>query len=411
MIVVIGQGPAANAAVKEIRRKKPNTKITMICDELRGFYSRIDLPDIIKGKPVERSVLCTNEEYAELGVDCITGVKASKIDAEKKLVILEDGREIPYYRLLLATGSESVRPGFIGEKTKNVFTLWTMEDGLNVREKALNSKRAIVIGSGLIGIKNALAIASLGVETILIEAMDRVMPRQLDAEGSSIIAKKVEQKGVQLLTNTMVKKIDNNDELCIVETSNGTYEADFVVCAVGVRPRLELARTANIDIEQGIIVDERQCTSNEFIFAAGDVCQYKVLGVAQTIPAIWPVAVNQGFAAACNMLGKTKFFEPEINMNSVSIADIAIVSYGDVVGVEGDTIEYKQNDKMYKKLIIRDNKLKAALCIGNIENAGVFGKIIQQQVDISKLNVLSDGFDFHSEVPKNTHMEFLYANR
>ena len=157
--LIIGQGAAGTAAALEIKKEQPESSVTMITEETDAYYSRIDLPMIVCGeKTSETSTLLDAEGFKEAGIDVRAGKKVKRIDRAEKKVYADDGEVMAYDRLLLATGCRPSEHALSVAEHPNAFTLWTMQDALALREKALSSKTAVVVGSGFIGLKTAFAL-------------------------------------------------------------------------------------------------------------------------------------------------------------------------------------------------------------------------------------------------------------
>lgn len=381
MYIIVGQGAAGTTAAKELRRREPATPVTMITNEDNYFYSRIDLPDIIAGKYApSASALMTAEDFSRLEITCRMGETVSKIDPDKKTVILRTGERLAYTKLLVATGSLPVVPPLPGREACGIYTVWTMRQAEIVGNAAENATNAVVIGAGLIGLKTALALKKRGLKVTIVERLPRVMPRQIDGIASLIITESLRKKGVDVMVDTEVKGIAvKNDQVVAVELAGQKLLCDLVIMAVGVQPNIELAKTAGIAVERGIIVNSAQETSVKDIYAAGDVVQSvdKLTGKS-VIPAIWPVAVEQGEVAAANMTGARMEFGGSVAMNSVEIAGVPLVSVGDIEGEANDQVIMTRRGSNYRKVIIRENKIRGVLVLGDIRYVGVIGaKVIK----------------------------------
>lgn len=399
MYIIIGQGAAGTTAANELRRIDSRTPITILTNETDHFYSRIDLPDIIAGKrSAVSSVLQSAEQFAESDIQCKMGVRVNSIDPLEKRVELSSGEKLSYTKLLLATGSSPVIPPMEGVKAQGVYTLWTMNQAEAISQAATDVKAAVVIGAGLIGIKTALALAARGLDVTVVEKMPRLLPRQLDATASEMIADKVRRKGVQVAVNSSVERIEHAaGAVCGVTVSGRTIACDIVLMSVGVRPNTDLAHAAGIHVRRGIIVDEYMQTSANDIYAAGDVAEViDLLTGDTTVPAIWPEAVQQGIIAAHNMANQRKLYTAGTALNSVEIAGVPIVSIGDIEGNPDDEVFEFRKGAIYRKVIIRGGILRGALCIGDIRRAGVLANMVltQREIDLPSSWIADPSFSF-----------------
>lgn len=262
---------------------------------------------------------------------------------------------------------------------------------------AQSARRAVVIGAGLIGLKSALALTARGLEVTVVEKLSRVMPRQLDEVAAGRIADAVGAKGIRLLLGTEVKAIAiANGAVAGVQLEGRELGCDMVLMAVGVKPNVQLAQAAGIEVGRGITVDARQQTSAADVYAAGDAAEtIDPLTGNRVVPAIWPVAVEQGEVAASNMLGAHAEFKGGVAKNAIEIAGIPLVSVGDFAGEPGDEVLVSSTQTSYRKLVLRDGRLRGVLCLGDIRQAGVIASQVFSQVEVKDASsMISPHFNF-----------------
>jgi NAD(P)H-nitrite reductase large subunit len=402
MFIIIGQGAAGASAARTLKRLEPATAVTMITDERDYFYSRIDLPDIIAGKfAAAESELQGADAFRELGIVCRMNERVTAIHPDEKTVELASGERLKYSKLLVATGSLPVMPPLPGREAKGVYALWTMAQIREITQAAQSARRAVVIGAGLIGLKSALALAARGLEVTVVEKLSRVMPRQLDDTAANVIADAVRRKGVAVMLGTEVKAIIvSNGVVTGVQLEGVELACDMVLMAVGVKPNIELAQAAGIEVGRGIIVDACQQTSVVDIYAAGDVAEtIDPLTGRRVLPAIWPVAVEQGEVAASNMTGGQTEYQGSVAMNAIEIGGVPLVSIGDFEGEAGDEVLTSGVGTSYRKLVLRGNKVRGVLCLGDIRQAGVIGSQVLHQTEVTDASsLISPHFNFASLV-------------
>jgi NAD(P)H-nitrite reductase large subunit len=404
MYIIIGQGAAGYSAARTLRRLDSGLELAMITDESDTFYSRIDLPDIIKaGLPEEAARLATPASLAEMGITCRMGERVSRIHPAAREVELAGGERLAYAKLLLATGSRPILPPVPGLEADGVFYLWKLEDARKIMRACARARAAVVAGAGLIGLKTALALRARGLDVTVVEQMPGVMPRQLDAVASSLLAGRLLETGVRVRTGLSLESVlVKNGRVAGALVGGDVLACDMIVPAVGVRPDTRLAAGAGLAVGRGIVVDDCQRTSDPFIFAAGDAAQTVDGLTGQTIvPAVWPAAVEQGRVAAWNMKGRTRRLEPSLAMNSVEIAGLSIVSAGDVNGADGDEILSRQGDA-YRKLVLRQGIVRGVLCLGDVRRAGVFCNMILRRTPAGQVDLLSKGFGFADLMDETT---------
>lgn len=382
MYVIIGQGIAGTTAANALRRLHPGAPITVVTAETDSFYNRIDLPDIIEGK-IACAELQSAAQFAACDITCLMGQTVEAIRPATKKVALASGERLAYDKLLLATGSVPVLPTLEGIDAAGVASLWTMADARRIL--GTSAQRIVVVGAGLIGLKTALALAARGVAVTVVEKLERVMPRQLDDVASRIVAGRLAAKGIDLLLGSEVTGIlTAKGAVTGVTVAGRTIPADLLIMAIGVKPNLGLAAAAGLAVRRGVVVDAQQRTSLADIYAAGDVAEsLDHLTGAAVVPATWPVAAEQGRVAAANMAGQPSRFDGSVAMNSVDIAGLALVSVGDIEGQDGDDVLVSQRAGAYRKVVLRGNRLRGVLCLGDIRQAGVLAGILWRQLEVS----------------------------
>lgn len=398
MYIIIGQGISGATAAETLRKLDPRTPVTVITDERDYVYSRIDLPDIIAGKYAPpAATLRTAEDFAGAGIECIMGETATTLLRDEKSVVLSSGKRLQYQQLLLATGSLPVLPPIPGAGTPSVYSLWTLHQTGEIIGAAGKARSAVVVGAGLIGLKTALALKKRGLNVTVIEKLPRVLPRQLDEESSGMVAESVQSRGLELLVNTGVDAIvADNGVVSGVNAGGRVIPADMVIMAIGVKPNIALAVAAGIETGRGITVNEFQQTSDPDIYAAGDAAEtIDPLSGDRTIPAIWPVAVEQGRIAASNMAGYRAACDGMVAMNAVEVAGMPLVSIGDIEGRTEDEVLTARKNGSYRKVVIRDGKIRGVLFLGEIRQAGVIGRLISRRVETAEVErLLSPHFSF-----------------
>jgi NAD(P)H-nitrite reductase large subunit len=391
MYLIVGQGAAGTSAAKILRRLDPATPVTMVTAEEDYFYNRVDLPDIIAGKYEPAAAeLQGARDFQMLGITCRMGVAVQRIHAGEKVAQLASGEELKYKKLLIATGSTPLLPRLPGIDARGICQLWTMEQARSITRAARDAREAVVIGAGLIGLKVATALASHGLKVTLIEKLPRIMPRQLDDTAAEIISNALRRAGIELLLDTEVEGLLSDDgRVTAVEAGGRRLACQMVVVAVGVKPNTELAQTADVAVNRGIVVDRRQQTSVADIYAAGDVAETVDPFTGQpAVPAIWPAAVREGELAGHNMAGYPLEYEGSVAMNAVEIAGIPLVSIGDVEGAPGDEALVTQGAGFYRKLVLHEKTVRGVLCVGDIRHSGVLGAQIIRQTEIADPTVL-----------------------
>lgn len=397
MYIIIGQGAAGTTAANTLKSLDRTREVKIITNEPDWYYSRIDLPDIVGGKyrPADATLQAAGM-FEERGIDCLMSETAVALMPEDKALRLASGKKLCYDKLLIATGSRPVVPAIEGASSRGIYCLWTMEHARNIVTAATDTKSAVIVGAGLIGLKTALALNKRGIKVTVVEKMSRIMPQQLDETGAAIIRAQVEAAGVEVLTGAEVTAFLAADgAVQAVKLKDKQLECGLVVLAVGVRPNTALAQAAGINVQHGIVTDSLLTTSDPDIYAAGDVAEvFDAIAGLPVLSATWPAAVEQGRVAARNMAGFKTTYEGYLAMNSVDIAGVPVISAGDIFGTENDEIFSQCQGGMYKRLVIRNNVVRGALFVGEVRQAGVLVNNIFHHASMEDRNALARTFSF-----------------
>jgi NADPH-dependent 2,4-dienoyl-CoA reductase/sulfur reductase-like enzyme/nitrite reductase/ring-hydroxylating ferredoxin subunit len=308
MIVIVGGGAAGFAAAEMLRRRGFDGELTMFSSDEDAPYDRPNLSkDYLAGTAEEAWMPLRDADfYADNRIDLHLRTTVSGIDAKAGSVVTDDGRSVSFDRLLLATGAEPVRLKIPGAERAHVFTLRSMADSRAIIERAKNSKSAVVLGAGFIGLEVAASLRERGIHVHVVTQDARPFETVLGPELGDFIRSVHEEHGVEFHLNTTIANIHENKVLL----ANGReLDADLVVIGVGVRPRVALAEKAGLATDRGIVVDEYLETSVPGIFAAGDAARWhdRNSGERRRVEH-WVVAERQGQAAADNMLGLRRAF-------------------------------------------------------------------------------------------------------
>lgn len=267
--LIVGSGMTADAAVHGIRELDPTGSIGMIGIETDMPYSRPPLTKgMWKGRPFEKIWRGTDK----LGVDFHLGRKVTELDPASKHLCDDQGNEYAYGKLLLATGGTPIHLPFGGEQ---IIYYRTLQDYQHLRSLAEQRGRFLVIGAGFIGSELAAALNMQGKQVTMVFLENSIGEHIFPPELSQFLSEVYREKGVELLPADGVASLEKTGDSVKVQTRSGrAFEVDGVVAGLGVRPNIELAKSAGLQIENGIIVDDRQRTSVPDIYAAGDVAMF-----------------------------------------------------------------------------------------------------------------------------------------
>ena len=378
--VIIGNSTAATFAIEGIRAVDRAGSITVISDETRPAYGRPLISYYLYGRiKLENTDYRSASFYTDNGVTVKYGVRAEKIDPEKKNVALSDGSTIGYDKLLVATGSSPLVPPAEGLDTVQYHTFMTMDSALALEKELSPEKRVLVVGAGLIGLKCVEGILDRVGSVTVVDLAARILPSILDEEGSAIVQERLEACGVNfVLGDCAVRYAPGLATL----RSGKEVPFDILVIAAGVRPNVSLVREAGGEVNRGIVVNDRQETTIPDVYAAGDNCEsYDICSGTRRILALLPNAAFQGETAGRNMAGGDAAFDKAAPFNALGLFDTHIATAG---VYEGEA--YTDTSEGYKKLFVKDNKLVGFILIDCIERAGIYTSLIREQTPLDTVD-------------------------
>lgn len=390
-VIIIGGGIAGLTAAETIRKTDESVEISIITDEGYFPYSRIKLSRYINSEINFNDLYIHKQNwYNEKNINMFLSKKVKKIDLIKKEILIDNGKVLDYDKLIIASGSSNFIPPIPNVNINGVFSVRNIGDIESIQRyiKENKVKSIGIIGGGLLGIEAAWGLKSSGDFNIsIIEAAPRLLPRQLDEEGSLILEKLINDNGVAVYKGTGVKEILGKTLVSGIALNDGTIVgADLVIVSAGVRSNLGLAKDMGIAVNRGIVVDEFMKTSREDIFAAGDCAEYNGM-----VYGIWPVALEQGRIAGLNTAGINEGYKEIVPSNMLQVMGINVFSAGDIS--ESNT-SVKYDAGLYTKLFIKDNSICGAILIGDTKKGFALKKAIEEKRDFSSeisqnINLLS----------------------
>jgi nitrite reductase (NADH) large subunit len=363
--VILGNGVAGTTAAAHIRKLDSESQITILTEEAIPFYSRIRLIDYLTEEVDKNKLIIYGEDWYEKNkIKLLLNTNVSAIDAEKKHVTTSDGKKFDYDKLLLATGGISFVPPLKGADKPGVFTLRSLNDADKIITYAKDVKNVLLIGGGVLGIEAGNSLRKTGHTITVVEVFPRLLPRQMDPEGSEILKAQMESMGFSFYLGAKSREIIGEEKVRGLLLEDGTkIQCDLVIISAGVRPRAELGEKLGLTMNKGLVVNDRMETGTDDIYAAGDVIEHRGMFYG-----IWHASQKQGEIAGINMAGGASTYEGTTVSNTLKVLGIDLASAGDI-DPEGryDAIIKKDKDKyIYKKLVIKDNILSGCILYGDI---------------------------------------------
>ncbi|HLA47896.1 MAG: pyridine nucleotide-disulfide oxidoreductase [Nitrospinae bacterium RIFCSPLOWO2_12_39_16] len=402
--LIIGNSAAAVGAVEAIRRNDKGNPITIISDEPHHVYSRPLISYLLAGHTKEDKMYYRDENfYKENNVETVFNKRVTGVDTKKKQVILEDKKKIDYDKLLIATGGTPFVPPIKGKDRKNVYTFTKWSDAEEIIKISKKVQKVVVIGAGMIGLKAIEGLNAIGIDVTVVELAPEVLSRALDKDASRIVQRKMEEAGVEVITNNEVVEITGKGNVAtgVVLRDKKKIKCDLVIVAIGVIPNTGFIKESGIKINRGIVVDERMETNIKGVYAAGDVVEALNMLTNEKMPIpIWPLAYRQGSIAGDNMSGGTLVYKGGFPMNSIEFPGAPTISLG-IIDPRGEGYESLiKNDAKngnYKRIIIKNERLVGAILVGDdVDRAGILTGLIKEQKPVTafKDKLLDRNFGF-----------------
>ncbi len=385
--LIIGCGSAALSALNQIRKVTSEDEIKLVTMEDYPPYSPMSLPYLISGRIKESDIQMIGDDYLDkMKALLIKGKRVDSIDTKRKEINYDNGESDIYDTLLIATGSEPIRPAIRGLDESGFLGFHTIEDCKKLL-KELEGKTSVgVLGAGLVGMEVAIALAERGYQVTIMEKEPRLLPLYFDEEAASLIRDIFLSQGIRILTGKEISEVNRKKGKVEISFSNGDpVNVDVLVTCVSVKPRTTFIKDAGIAINNGILVDRRMMTNVKGIYAAGDVAEApNFFSGRNGLNPILPSAVKQGKIAGSNMAGQEVEYEGWLPMNTFNFFGHLAISIGKFMPSQGDEVlfEKEYNKPHYKKLICRDDRLLGATFLDTDIDAGVFRYLIEKRVEI-----------------------------
>ncbi len=405
--VIIGMGIAGYAAAETLQTLDPKAEIVIVTDDHHGFYSRPGLAYYLTGEiPEKQLFLFSKKGRLNLGIQHVNG-RVTRIDPAAHQLEVSNAEKLDYDRLLLATGASGVPLDVPGANLQGLVKLDDMEDTHKILSMIQSTKTAVVVGGGVVAVELVEGLIHRGIKVHYLLRGDWFWPNVLGEMEACMIEKYLTHDEVSLHHHTEIVEImGKRGKVSGVRTSTGeTLKCDMVGVGIGVRPRMELAKSAGIKTERGILVDEYLRTSAPDIFAAGDVAQiFDPASGRSSVDNLWYPARKQGRIAAFNMSGQNEAYRRTIATNVLRLAGVmttiigAIGSgrdEGQVYTSRGSSETWQQlpntiaaesgTDVSHLRLVVGEQILLGALVMGDQKISKPIRDMINARVDITPI--------------------------
>jgi nitrite reductase (NADH) large subunit len=383
-LVVIGAGMASGRMLEHLFEAAPGQwEVTLFNAEPRGNYNRLMLSPVLSGEKTYAEIVTHDEAwYAAHGVTCRFGEAVTRIDRARGVVI-SNGGETPYDRLVIATGSAPFIIPVPGKDLPGVVTFRDYDDTQKMTEAAGRpGARAVVIGGGLLGLEAAAGLRLRGMEVTVIHLAGHLMERQLDPAAGYLLQKDLERKGITVHCKGATKAILGKDRVEAVLLEDGTtYPADLVCMAVGIRPETRLANDAALEVNRGLVVDDAMRTADPAILALGECVEHR----GQLFGLVAPL-YDQAKVVARTLLDEAAEFRPVQTATKLKVTGVDLFSAGDFADAPGreDIVFRDPGRGVYKRLIIEGDRLIGAVMYGDTADGAYFFGLIKDGASIAE---------------------------
>jgi ferredoxin-nitrate reductase len=393
-IVIIGAGAGAYGFVKSYRELNKDDQITIFSKENFPFYNRVMLPDYISGEQQwEQLVKMKDSEEPEYRISLLRGVSVEKIDREHKYVTDSRGIKTPYDVLIMATGSRSAMPKNV-PSLPGIFSMRSRTDADNFKKHIKKNGHVVIVGGGLLGLEMAASLREMGIRITIIQRTSRFLNRQLDALGSQLLHEEMVDQGCDIYYDDEVQLFYGRSKLTGIGLRSGRkIDCDALIMAIGTTPNLELARDCGLDCKRGVVVNERMQTSDQDVYAIGEIAEFEGTLYGITAAAEQQAAVVAGYMngdiASCY---KGSLFMNIIKIHGFDLCSIGLPECPDDAGYE-EVVFTDKAKRYYKKCIIQQDRLVGAILIGDKSEFLEFKELIANKTELSekRLQLLRSG--------------------
>jgi nitrite reductase (NADH) large subunit len=387
-LVLVGNGMAGVRTLEELLKIAPDMyDITVFGAEPHPNYNRILLSPVLAGEMEVKDIILNDLAwYEQHGITLHLGHKVAKIDRVKRKIITEGGTEEPYDRLLLATGSTPFILPVPGKDLPGVIAYRDIADTDTMIEAAKNHSHAVVIGGGLLGLEAANGLMLRGMDVTVVHVMPWLMERQLDKAAATLLQKSLEAKGLKfkLEKQTQELVVGESGRVAALRFKDGeVIPADLVVMSVGIRPNTALAESAGIHCNRGVVVDDTLQTFDPRVYAVGECVNHRGTAYGLVAPLFEQAKVCANHLAH-HGIGR---YAGSVTSTKLKVTGLDLFSAGDFMG-DKDTEDIVFSDPaagIYKKLVLKENKLVGAVLYGDTADGSWYFQLIRDGQDVHEL--------------------------
>lgn len=382
-LVVIGNGMASGRALEHLFEAAPGRyQVTVFSAEPRVNYNRIMLSPVLSGEKTFEEIVTHPEDWYEThGVTLIRGKTVTAIDRERKTVETADGIVAPYDKLLIATGSSPFIIPVPGKDLPGVVAYRDLDDVDAMLAAAEKGGRAVVIGGGLLGLEAAAGLKMRGMEVTVIHLAPTLMERQLDPAAGWLLEQEMVQRGIEVVTKANTKAVLGDTQVEGLELEDGrVIPCSLVVMAVGIRPNATLAKSAELNVNRGLVVDDRMLTSDPDILGVGECVEHR----GQCYGLVAPL-YEMAKVVAATLTDTQAAYTGSVTSTKLKVTGVDLFSAGDFAeSPDREEIVFRDASRgVYKRIVLKDNRILGAVLYGETADGGYFFDLLRQEADIT----------------------------
>ncbi len=387
--LIVGGGPAGIFAAETIRKRDSEHPILLVSQDMVLAHSPVMLTYWVAGARPAESLLFRDSSWAQRKrIDVRLGSRAVGLKTGSRKLILADGEEICYDRLLIATGSSPISLPIPGVDAQGVTSLRNVRDAKAILGGVSDLREVVIVGGGFIGLKLACHLRERGLGVTVLEKEPKLASRMLDQNASFLVSNRIRKHGIRIETDVEVAEILNEREWVTgVRMKDGrTFPAQGFIQAVGVRPNMEFLAGSGIDLQGGVLVNERMETNVPGIYAAGDVAiTIDSITSERVNNATWPAATRQGIVAGWNMAGGNRTCIHNFPLNALTLFDLRVMAAGHPYYEEGLGLDVftKAQAESYRKIVMKAGRVIGFIFVGDVSGAGFLLSLMKREAEIS----------------------------
>lgn len=404
--VVVGASAAGINAAKTLREINKDIEIILVSKD-EYVYSRCILHHFLDGRrDIEDLDFSPGEFFKKYDIKWMKGVEVTGIDTKEKKLKLDNGEDLPYEKVVLATGASSFLPPIENLRTaNNVIGLRNLDDAIRIKEIAPKVKNIIILGAGLVGVDAMAGLLDYDAKVTMIEMGDRILPLQLDHYAANVYIERLKEEGVDFRFNVRAEKVivdENNNPVAIKLNTDEEVPGELIIACTGVRSNVGFLEGSGIECDKfGLIFNPKGETNVKDVYGAGDISGRNP---------IWPTAVKEGLIAANNMCNKDIYMEDFFgSKNTMNFCGVATMSLGTVIKPDDtyeEAVEIKGKD--YKKIIHKNGTIYGAIVQGDLSYVGVLTQLIKDKINIDRVKKPIFQIDYSDFFNEKENLEFVY---